>query len=131
MTDRLPVHLDVDTGVDDACALLLASLHPALDLRSVTCVGGNAPVADVTRNTLTVLEAAGRHDVPVGVEQPGRSWSSRSTPGTSTARTGWPISVCRPLASPRTLATPSTCSATRWAALRHRGARSPSSRWRR
>lgn len=67
MTDRLPVHLDVDTGVDDACALLLAALHPGIDLRSVTCAGGNAPIEAVTRNTLTVLQAAGRDDVPVGV----------------------------------------------------------------
>lgn len=62
----IPVILDVDTGVDDACALVLASLHPALDLRAVTCVGGNAPLPDVLRNTLTVLEACGRADVPVG-----------------------------------------------------------------
>jgi pyrimidine-specific ribonucleoside hydrolase len=60
-----PVILDVDTGVDDACALLLAARHPALDLRAVTCVGGNAPVDDVVTNTLTALEAAGRLDVPV------------------------------------------------------------------
>jgi pyrimidine-specific ribonucleoside hydrolase len=63
----IPVALDVDTGVDDACALLFAALHPDLDLRAVTCVGGNAPLADVVRNTLTVLEVAGRDDVPVGV----------------------------------------------------------------
>ena len=56
MSSRTPVVLDVDTGVDDACALLLAALHPALDLRAVTCVGGNAPLADVVRNTLTVLD---------------------------------------------------------------------------
>lgn len=61
----IPVILDVDTGVDDACAILLASRHPALDLRAVTCVGGNAPVDDVVANTLTCLEAAGRLDVPV------------------------------------------------------------------
>ena len=60
-----PVVLDVDTGVDDACALLLAALHPDLDLRAVTCVGGNASVDAVVGNTLTVLEAAGRLDVPV------------------------------------------------------------------
>ena len=60
-----PVILDVDTGVDDACALVLAGLHPALDLRAVTCVGGNAPLPDVVRNTLTVLQACGRGDVPV------------------------------------------------------------------
>ncbi|HEX6917885.1 MAG TPA: nucleoside hydrolase, partial [Phycicoccus sp.] len=63
----IPVVLDVDTGVDDACALLLAALHPGLDLRAVTCVGGNAPLTDVVRNTLVVLETAGRGDVPVGV----------------------------------------------------------------
>ncbi len=63
----IPVVLDVDTGVDDACALLLAALHPGLDLRAVTCVGGNAPLVDVVRNTLTVLELVDRRDVPVGV----------------------------------------------------------------
>ncbi|WP_377644371.1 nucleoside hydrolase [Oryzobacter terrae] len=63
----IPVVLDVDTGVDDACALLLAALHPGLDLRAVTCVGGNAPLDDVVRNTLRVLETAGCGGVPVGV----------------------------------------------------------------
>lgn len=62
---RRPVVLDVDTGVDDACALLLAALHPALDLRAVTCVGGNIAVEQVVANTLAVLETAGRADVPV------------------------------------------------------------------
>ena len=68
----LPVVLDVDTGVDDACAILLAALHPDLDLRAVSCVGGNAPVDDVVRNTLVALAAAGRSDVPVarGAERP-------------------------------------------------------------
>lgn len=63
---KIPVIMDVDTGVDDACALLLAALHPRLDLRAVTCVGGNTDVAQVTRNTLAVLEIAGREDIPVG-----------------------------------------------------------------
>jgi len=65
MTPPVPVILDVDTGVDDACALLLAALHPGVELRAVTCVGGNAPVQDVVRNTLKVLEVAGRPEVPV------------------------------------------------------------------
>src|SRR4051794_14841082 len=60
-----PVILDVDTGLDDACALLLAARHPELDLKAVTCVGGNVRLDDVVLNTLTVLEAAGRPDVPV------------------------------------------------------------------
>lgn len=63
--DPVAVILDVDTGVDDALAILLAARHPALDLRAVTCVAGNAAVDDVVRNSLTALEAAGRGDVPV------------------------------------------------------------------
>jgi pyrimidine-specific ribonucleoside hydrolase len=59
------VILDVDTGLDDACALLLAARHPGLDLKAVTCAGGNVGIDDVVRNTLTVLDAAGRPDVPV------------------------------------------------------------------
>ncbi|MEO7753948.1 MAG: nucleoside hydrolase [Terracoccus sp.] len=68
----IPVVLDVDTGVDDACALLLAATHPGLDLRAVSCVGGNASVDDVVRNTLIALGAAGRPDVPVarGADRP-------------------------------------------------------------
>jgi len=64
--------LDVDTGVDDACAILLAATHPALDLRAVSCVAGNASVDDVVANTLTALDAAGRADVPVarGADRP-------------------------------------------------------------
>ena len=65
MTGPVPVILDVDTGVDDACALLLAALHPAVDLRAVTCVGGNTSVDDVVGNTLKVLDVAGRARVPV------------------------------------------------------------------
>ncbi len=61
----IPLVLDVDTGVDDACALLLAARHPGVDLRAVTCVGGNASLGDVVRNTLTVLETCGRGEVPV------------------------------------------------------------------
>ena len=58
-TAPVPIVLDVDTGVDDACALLLAARHPGLDLRAVTCVAGNADVDQVVHNTLTVLDAAG------------------------------------------------------------------------
>jgi len=65
MTQPVPVILDVDTGVDDACALLLAALHPAVELRAVTCVAGNAGVDEVVGNTLKVLDVAGRADVPV------------------------------------------------------------------
>lgn len=61
-----PVLLDVDTGVDDALALLFAVRHPDLDVRAVTCVAGNTTVDQVVRNTLTILEAVGAQTVPVG-----------------------------------------------------------------
>jgi purine nucleosidase len=68
----VPLIMDVDTGVDDALALLYAAASPEVDLVAVTCVAGNVPLEMVTRNTLTVLEAAGRQDVEVaaGAEAP-------------------------------------------------------------
>jgi pyrimidine-specific ribonucleoside hydrolase len=70
--EPVPVVLDVDTGVDDACALLLAARHPALELRAVTCVAGNTEVDQVVTNTLTVLSTVEREDVPVarGADRP-------------------------------------------------------------
>ncbi len=72
VANPVPVILDVDTGIDDALALLLAARSPALDLLAVSCVSGNAPVDQVVRNTLKVLDAAGATDVPVarGADRP-------------------------------------------------------------
>lgn len=69
---RIPLILDVDTGIDDSLALLYACASPEVDLLAVTCVGGNTDARRVARNTLAVLELAGRSDVPVllGREQP-------------------------------------------------------------
>ncbi len=61
----LPMILDVDTGVDDALALMLAARHPDVDLKAVTCVAGNTDVDQVVANTLYVLDAAGAGDIPV------------------------------------------------------------------
>lgn len=61
----VPVILDVDTGVDDALAIMFAVRHPGLDLLGLSCVAGNAPLAQVVDNTLRVLDAAGAPHVPV------------------------------------------------------------------
>ncbi|MEJ7727450.1 MAG: nucleoside hydrolase, partial [Actinomycetes bacterium] len=61
----MQVVLDVDTGVDDALAILLALRSPAVDVRAITCVAGNADVDQVVANTLTVLDAASAPDIPV------------------------------------------------------------------
>ncbi len=56
--------LDVDTGTDDAIALMLAVLHPDLELVAATTVNGNNPVAACTDNTLRVFDLLGV-DIPV------------------------------------------------------------------
>jgi inosine-uridine nucleoside N-ribohydrolase len=56
--------LDVDTGTDDAVALMLAALHPDLELVAATTVNGNNPVAYCTDNTLRVFDLLGL-SVPV------------------------------------------------------------------
>ncbi len=57
--------LDVDTGTDDAVAIMLAAVHPSLDLVAITTVNGNVEVEKCTDNTLRTLEWIGRADVPV------------------------------------------------------------------
>ncbi len=62
---RRKLILDVDTGTDDAVAIMLATLHPALDLVGCTTVNGNVEVQYCTDNTLRVLDHVGRRDIPV------------------------------------------------------------------
>ncbi len=57
--------LDVDTGTDDAIAIMLAALSPELELAAVTTVAGNASIAHTTENTLRVLDHIGRSEIPV------------------------------------------------------------------
>jgi inosine-uridine nucleoside N-ribohydrolase len=57
--------LDVDTGTDDAVAIMLAALHPELELLAVTTVNGNVEVSRCTDNSLRTLEWIGRGDIPV------------------------------------------------------------------
>jgi purine nucleosidase len=65
--ERLPVILDVDTGIDDMVALLIAATAPELNLRGVTCVAGNVEIHHVARNTGKILQMVGRADVPVSI----------------------------------------------------------------
>lgn len=67
MPARSPYLFDVDTGIDDALALLYAAASPEVELVAVTCVGGNVDARQVAANTLAVLELVGRADVPVAL----------------------------------------------------------------
>lgn len=55
------VHLLVDTGVDDALAVVAAALHPAIALAEVTVCAGNVPLRAAIGNTRLVLAALAAH----------------------------------------------------------------------
>ncbi|MBV8900134.1 MAG: nucleoside hydrolase [Verrucomicrobia bacterium] len=67
-----PIIIDTDPGQDDAIAILFALAAPErLDVRALTTVAGNVPLALTSRNARIVLDHAGRPDVPVYAGCPG------------------------------------------------------------
>lgn len=58
------VILDVDTGTDDAIAIMTALLSPELEVLGICSVNGNRGIEFTTENTLRVVEYLGA-DVPV------------------------------------------------------------------
>jgi purine nucleosidase len=57
---REAILIDTDPGQDDAVALLLAfASRDRLDLRAITTVAGNVPVAQTTANALRIRDLAG------------------------------------------------------------------------
>jgi inosine-uridine nucleoside N-ribohydrolase len=69
---KIPIHLDCDTGQDDAIALLYALGSDNIYIKSISVVGGNVDVEQCAHNTLQILELAGRADIPVyiGADKP-------------------------------------------------------------
>ncbi|NDJ91263.1 nucleoside hydrolase [Mycolicibacter kumamotonensis] len=61
----LPVFADVDTGVDDAVALVYLLASPDAELVGLACTGGNVAVQQVCRNNLALLELCGAPGIPV------------------------------------------------------------------
>jgi len=65
MSDKRKIILDVDTGSDDALAIMTALLAPeAFEVVGICTVHGNRPLENTTENTLRVVELLGS-DVPV------------------------------------------------------------------
>ncbi|MEI2664034.1 nucleoside hydrolase [Rossellomorea sp. LJF3] len=59
------VIIDTDPGVDDLAAIYLALASPEMHVEALTTVHGNIEVETATRNALSLLELAGRTDIPV------------------------------------------------------------------
>lgn len=59
--------LDVDTGIDDALALVYLAALPDTEFVSVTATPGNVDAEHVARNTLALLELCGRPGVEVAI----------------------------------------------------------------
>lgn len=62
---KFPVILDVDTGIDDAAAIVLACYQKQLDIQLITCCFGNTEQSFVVKNTITVLENINKQHIPV------------------------------------------------------------------
>lgn len=62
---RTRLIVDVDTGIDDALALLYLVASPDAEIAAALCTAGNVPVDQVTVNTLSWLEVCGRPDIEV------------------------------------------------------------------
>ncbi|XP_070711909.1 inosine-uridine preferring nucleoside hydrolase-like [Pempheris klunzingeri] len=65
MMKKKKLILDVDTGVDDAQAIMVALADPDAEVLAITCCHGNTTLENVLRNTLRVLKICNRLDIPV------------------------------------------------------------------
>jgi inosine-uridine nucleoside N-ribohydrolase len=77
--------LDVDTGTDDAVALMVAALSPDIELVGATVVNGNTVLDSCVENTLRVFEWIGMPEVPVfrGMSRPlARTQATQLQPAT-------------------------------------------------
>ena len=90
----IKIVLDVDTGTDDALAILYAVSHPDLDVLGISCVAGNSGLDQVVTNTAKVLDAAGcrrhpdrrrRSSAVAGAGAPGGGVPWRGRPRRDTA----------------------------------------------
>ena len=60
-----PILLDCDPGHDDMVAIMLAAANPAIDLRAITTVAGNASLERVTHNARATCALARIGGVPI------------------------------------------------------------------
>ena len=56
--------IDTDPGVDDAHAIMVASMHPQVHIEALTTVAGNVSLERTTANACIILDVLGQ-DAPV------------------------------------------------------------------
>ncbi|MPY11990.1 nucleoside hydrolase [Arthrobacter bussei] len=71
MPDQRPARqrllLDVDTGIDDAVALMYLLATPGVSVEAITCTAGNVGARQVALNNLALLELCGHAGVEVAI----------------------------------------------------------------
>ena len=69
--EKLKIILDCDPGHDDAVAIMMAAIHPSINLLGITTVAGNQTLEKTTSNALKVCDFLNL-DVPVyaGMDRP-------------------------------------------------------------
>lgn len=65
MSEKIPLLIDTDPGVDDALALLMAFNDPHHEVVGLSIAAGNVGLEYTVRNALKLCEVVGRDDVPV------------------------------------------------------------------
>ncbi len=65
MSEKIPLLIDTDPGVDDALALLMAFHSPGHEVVGLTIAAGNVGLDHTVRNALKLREVAGLGGIPV------------------------------------------------------------------
>jgi purine nucleosidase len=88
------VLMDVDTGLDDAIAIVLALQSPEIEILGITTVGGNVTARIAALNTLRILRVMDKESkipVLIGASRPlSRTWKKRSWEYSPSVRSGFP-----------------------------------------
>lgn len=64
---KTDIILDVDTGIDDALAIALATNNKNINVKLITTIAGNLSANEVTKNTLNFLQAIEKRNIPVAL----------------------------------------------------------------
>lgn len=69
---KKPIWIDVDTGLDDSIALLLAMQLENVDIKGISAVAGNVELSKTFPNTRNIVHLANRNDIKVykGAKEP-------------------------------------------------------------